>query len=107
MEKINLIIPAKEKLTDLQRIIKPLIKRRQINKIILVLHKKPKIKFIKHNKLKIIVQKEKGYGSAIKEGFKISKAKYSCIFNADGSFDINDINKMIKKSKMNDFIFAS
>ena len=107
MKKINLIIPAKEKLTDLQRIIKPLIKRRQINKIILVLHKKPKIKFIKHNKLKIIVQKEKGYGSAIKEGFKISKAKYSCIFNADGSFDINDINKMIKKSKMNDFIFAS
>ncbi len=107
MEKINLVIPAKEKLTNLHRIIKPLIKRRQINKFILVLHKKPEIKFIKHTKLKIIVQKEKGYGSAIKEGFKISKAKFSCIFNADGSFNINDVIKMINKSKNNDFIFAS
>ena len=63
--------------------------------------------FIKHKKLKIIIQKKPGYGSAIKEGFKISKSKFSCIFNADGSFDINSLKYMIPLTKKFNFIFAS
>ena len=107
MQKINLIIPAKEKIENLKIIINPLLRRKEINKVILVLHKKNETKFIKNKKLKIIVQKEKGYGSAIIEGFKISKSKFSCIFNADGSFNPNDLSKMIKLTKKNDFIFCS
>ncbi len=107
MQKINLVIPAKEKIENLYSIIKPLLKRNEINQIILVLSEKNKKKFIKNKKLKIIIQKKPGYGSAIKEGFKISKSNFSCIFNADGSFNANDLPKMIKLSKKNDFIYAS
>ena len=107
MQKINLIIPAKEEIENLFNLINPLIKRKEINKIILVLDKKNKKKFIKNKKLKIIVQKKSGYGSAIKEGFKISKSKFSCIFNADGSFNADDLPLMIKLTKQNDFIYAS
>lgn len=107
MLKINLIIPAKERVQDLYKIIRPLIKKSYINQIILVLHKKYEGKFIKSKKLKIIVQKHPGYGSAIKEGFKISKTKFSCIFNADGSFNLNDLPKMIRLAEQNDFVFAS
>ncbi len=107
MQKINLIIPSKEKIEHLYKIISPLLRRKEINKIILVLNEKNKKKFIKNKKLKIIVQKKSGYGSAIKEGFKISKSKFSCIFNADGSFNANDLPSMIKLTKQNDFIYAS
>lgn len=107
MQKINLIIPSKEKIEHLYKIISPLLRRKEINKIILVLNEKNKKKFIKNKKLKIIVQKKSGYGSAIKEGFKISKSKFSCIFNADGSFNVNDLPSMIKLTKQNDFIYAS
>lgn len=107
MQKINLIIPSKEKIEHLYKIISPLLRRKEINKIILVLNEKNKKKFIKNKKLKIIVQKKSGYGSAIKEGFKISKSKFSCIFNADGSFNANDLPLMIKLTKQNDFIYAS
>ena len=107
MQKINLIIPSKEKIDHLYKIISPLLRRKEINKIILVLNEKNKKKFIKNKKLKIIVQKKSGYGSAIKEGFKISKSKFSCIFNADGSFNANDLPSMIKLTKQNDFIYAS
>ena len=68
---------------------------------------KNKKKFIRNKKLKIIIQKKPGYGSAIKEGFKISKSEFSCIFNADGSFNANDLPKMIKLTNKNDFVFAS
>lgn len=107
MQKINLIIPSKEKIEHLYKIISPLLRRKEINKIILVLNEKNKKKFIKNKKLKIIVQKKSGYGSAIKEGFKISKSKFSCIFNADGSFNANDLPSMIKLTKQSDFIYAS
>lgn len=105
--KVNLIIPAKEDERNLPGIIKPLLKNKNIKNIILVLHKKNKKKILTNKKLKIIVQKKPGYGAAIKEGFKISDAKFSCIFNADGSFNIKSLNKMILLTKKNNFVFAS
>jgi len=51
MQKINLIIPAKEEIENLINIINPLIKRKEINKIILVLDKINKKKFIKKTRL--------------------------------------------------------
>ena len=107
MQKVNLVVPAKEKIENLFGLINSLLKRKEINKIILVLSEKNEKKFIKNKKLKIIVQKKPGYGSAIIEGFKASKSKFSCIFNADGSFNANDLPKMIKLTKKNDFVFAS
>ena len=57
MQKINLIIPAKEKIENLFELINSLLRRKEINKIILVLSEKNKKKFIKNKKLKIVVQK--------------------------------------------------
>ena len=50
-----------------------------------------------------------GYGDALIHGIKQCKTKYFCIFNADGSFNPSEINKMLKtlQSKKLDFIFAS
>ena len=47
MQKINLIIPAKEKIENLKIIINPLLRRKEINKVILVLHKKMKLNSLK------------------------------------------------------------
>ena len=59
--------------------------------------------------IKIYYQKNKGYGSAIIEGIKITDTEYFCIINADGSMDPIYLDKMIKKVKTNnlDFLFAS
>ena len=104
--KIDLVIPAKENFSDLKKFALTLTKQKNVNKIILVLHTKNSGK-INSKKVKIIVQKKPGYGSAIKEGMKHSKSKYACIFNADGSFNIKSLKLMIKKLDKNDFVFAS
>lgn len=107
MAKINLVIPAKEEINDLISLIKVLVKKKFINKLIIVLDENNKTNFFKHKKVKII-SKNKGYGSAIKEGFKKSKTKYTCIYNADGSFNIDDLPKMLRlTNKKIDFVFAS
>ena len=46
----------------------------------------------------LIIQKRKGYGSAIIEGFKKAKNKFGCIYNADYSFISNPKKENIKKS---------
>ena len=48
MKKINLVIPAKEKIENLHVIIKPLLRRKEVNQIILVLSEKNKKKFIRN-----------------------------------------------------------
>ena len=70
MDKINLIIPAKEEISNLFFIIKPLLKRNEINKIILVLHKKNNKKFINNRKLKIIIPRIFNFYRGIKMFFK-------------------------------------
>ena len=50
-----------------------------------------------------------GYGNALIEGINYCKTKYFCIFNADGSFNPDEIKEMMNKINLNniDFIFAS
>jgi hypothetical protein len=106
MQKIDLIIPAKEKSEHIIILLNNLIKIKFIKKIIVVLEKDKNIIF-KNNRVIIINQKKRGYGSAIKDGFKKSKNKYACIFNADGSFNIFDLPGMLNLIKNKHFIFAS
>lgn len=105
--KIDLIIPCKEKNEHISILLNELTKKKFISKIIVVLEKNKNIRIYKNKKVIIINQKENGYGAAIKDGFKKSQSKYSCIFNADGSFNISDLPNMIKVAKNKDFIFAS
>jgi len=106
---ITLIIPAKHESISLPIVLRELEKYNY--EILVILDRNDietieSIKFLKH---KLIYQKKKGYGDAIICGLNNSQTKYSCIFNADGSFQEKDIIKMkdlIIKSNL-DFIFAS
>ena len=104
---VTLVVPTKEEIPHIINLLKSIVKSRYVKEIIVVLEVNVPNKFFKHKKVKLINQKNKGYGAAIKEGFKKSKSKYTCIYNADGSFDLNDLKKMIKLTKRYDFIFAS
>ncbi len=106
---ITLVIPAKNESESLPLVLTEL---KKFNfKIIIIVEKKDKetINSIKHFKKKLIFQKKKGYGDAIKLGIKNVSTKYFCIFNADGSFNPIEIPKFLKvlKNKKKDIIFAS
>jgi len=109
MKNITLIIPAKDESESL-----PIVLRR-LNKFdykkMVVVHRSDKktIDAIKKLKTKIIYQNNTGYGDALIKGIDSCKTKFFCIFNADGSFKINEIQKMkkmIDKENLN-FVFGS
>lgn len=63
----------------------------------------------KFNDVKVLIQKDSGYGSAIREGIKSVDTEYFCIINADGSMDPSYLKNMLKhvQDKNLDFLFAS
>lgn len=67
------------------------------------------INSIKKFNCEIIYQINRGYGDALIQGINQVKTKFFCIFNADGSFDPKEIQKMLDKliNEKYDFIFAS
>ena len=93
MNDLTLVIPAKRESESLPTVLKEL-KKFKI-KILVVLEKQDleTINSIKKFNCKILYQKNKGYGDALILGIKNVKTKYFCIFNADGSFDENDLPK--------------
>jgi len=104
---LTLIIPAKYESESLPIILADL---KKFNfEIIVSLRPEDEltIKAIKSHNVRIIMQKNKGYGNALIEGINACKTKYFCIFNADGSFDENDLPKMLDLNKKNDFIFTT
>ncbi len=108
MKNITLIIPAKNESESLPIVLNELNKFKCKKIIILEKNDQNTLKSIKKYKCKILVQKKTGYGAAIIEGVKNSRTKYSCIFNADGSFKPQDLWRMKKKAEEgNDFIFGS
>ena len=107
--EITLIIPAKNESESLPKVLNEL-KRYNINKNVILERKDIlTLKSIKKYKCKIILQKNKGYGGALIEGIKSVNTKYFCIFNADGSFNPNEIKWMLNKINKNDadFVFST
>ena len=107
MTDLTLIIPAKKEKESLPKVLQNL---EYLNhKIIVSLPKNDleTIKSVKNFNILIHEQIGKGYGNSITEGINKCSTKYFCIFNADGSFEINDLEKMLIKCKNNDFVFAS
>jgi glycosyltransferase involved in cell wall biosynthesis len=108
MENITLVIPAKNESESLPIVLDELEK--YACKKIIVLEQKDysTLNSLKDRNCKIIIQKKSGYGSAINEGISNSTTKYSCIFNADGSFDPTDLDKMKNEiDSGSNFVFAS
>lgn len=109
--EITLLIPAKNEKESISYVLQELKKYKF--KILVILEKSDvdTLKGVKKFKNQIVFQKknEKGYGSAILKGLKRAKTEYFCIFNADGSFNPNEIKNMKKilTNKELDIIFAS
>ena len=104
---LTLIIPAKYESESLPIILDNL---KKFNfEIIVSLRPEDEltINAINSHNVRIVMQKNKGYGNALIEGINACKTKYFCIFNADGSFDENDLPKMLDLNKKNDFIFTT
>ena len=107
MNDLTLIIPAKNESESLPKVLSEL---KNFNcKILVSLQKDDEktINAIKSFDIKIHTQKGKGYGNSLIEGIYNCKTKYFCIFNADGSFESNDLYKMHKLIQTNDFVYTS
>jgi len=109
MEHLTLIIPAKNEKESLPSVLSELKKYNL--KIIVVLEKEDldTINSIKEYDCKILHQINKGYGDALVQGIRNVKTNFFCFFNADGSFNPNELKNMYDLAiKGNaDFIFGS
>ena len=110
MSDLTLVIPAKYESTTLPTVIKELKNSNLKLNIIIVVPKYDleTINAIKEFDCKLLLQDGEGFGNAIRQGISSSTSKYTCIFNADGSFDPKYLSEMIKKLENNsDFVFNS
>ena len=105
---LTLIIPAKNESESLPMVLNSLKKFNYNIIVSLSENDHETINSIKnYENVQILKQNKKGYGSAIIEGINACKTKYFCIFNADGSFDENELPKMLELNYQYDFIFTS
>jgi len=109
MNDLTLIIPAKNEAESLPIVLNELKKYNYKTDIVLHATDIGTIQVIKEYDVNIVYQDNLGYGDALIHGIKQCKTKYFCIFNADGSFNPAEINKMyeVLQAKKLDFIFAS
>ena len=107
MNKLTLVIPAKKESETLPRVIEQL--KGLECKILVSLPSDDidTIESIKNFNVVIHKQTGTGYGNSLIEGINKCQTEYFCIFNADGSFEKNDLKKMYELCSSNDFIFAS
>ena len=108
MKNLTLIIPAKKEADSLPSVLNEI--KDFDCKVIVILESSDidTINAIKDFNCKIVYQSGKGYGNALTEGMRNVETDYLCIFNADGSFQPKDLNKMLHQCENNlDFVFAS
>ena len=111
LNNLTLIIPAKNEEESLPIVLDEL-KDYKLHKIVVIPEDDKKTyEAISDYDCEIIFQKKNGFGAALIEGLKNSKTLYSCIFNADGSFDPKDLPKMYNLLSDNnnnlDYVFTS
>jgi len=109
MDQLTLIIPAKNEKDSLPKVLGEL---KPFNlKIIVLLEKNDveTIESIKNYNCEIAFQDGKGFGNALILGASKVQTEFFCIFNADGSFNPNELKNMLQtiNLKNSDFIFAT
>ena len=108
MNNLTLVIPAKYESRTLPIVLKEIYDMKLSCKIIVVVpeYDQSTIEAIAKFDCKILKQKGEGFGNALIQGLRESDTKYSCIFNADGSFDPKYLLDMIQKlDEGTDFVF--
>jgi len=108
MSNITLVIPAKNEPESLPKVLDEL-KNFKVNKLIVMSKDDLKtLEAIKEYKEDILFQSGRGFGNALREGINSVTTKYFCVFNADGSFDPKDLEKLEEKlDNGSDFVFSS
>ena len=108
MKNLTLIIPAKNEEDSLPQVLEE-IKNYECDKIVILEESDFKtINAIKNFNCKLVYQTGRGYGNALIEGLNNVKTDYTCIFNADGSFNPKYLEEMLDLCKGDrDFVFAS
>ena len=109
MKNLTLIIPARKEKESLPLVIDEMKNLDCKKKVILTSDDIETIDAIKNLNVDIIYQDHRGYGDALITGINNVDTDYFCIFNADGSFNPNELEKMMSKINSDnlDFIFAS
>ena len=111
MNNLTLIIPAKYERESLPAVLDEILKISLGCKLKICLSKNDleTIDAIKKYPVEVLFQKNLGYGAAITEGIENNTNEFFCIFNADGSFNPNELPNMMKlmQEKNLDFLFAS
>lgn len=109
LRKLTLLIPAKYEKESLPIVLKSIENFNCKKLIVMSKDDFETINSIEEYECDVLFQKQSGYGNAIIEGINNIKTEYLCIFNADGSFDHNDLEKMYSLAVYEnlDFIFAS
>ena len=108
MNDLTLIIPAKNESESLPLVLDSL---KDLNLNITISLKEDDLSTInsikQYNDVKLYFQSGNGYGNSLKEAISKCETKYFCIFNADGSFQRNDLIEMYKFIADNDFIYTT
>jgi glycosyltransferase involved in cell wall biosynthesis len=110
MDKLTLVIPAKNESESLPTVLKELEIIKIKTLVVIPVEDKTTKESIQNFNCKIIEEKNgKGYGNALRTGINQVETDFFCIFNADGSFDPKDLNKMYQILDKNnaDFVFCS
>ena len=108
MDNLTLVIPAKYEFSSLPIVLQEIKDMKLSCSIIVVVpeYDKSTIEAISKFDCKILIQKGEGFGNALIQGLNESNTKFSCIFNADGSFDPKYLAEMSNKLDQGmDFIF--
>ena len=107
MNELTLVIPAKNEKESLPKVLQVL--KNHNCKIIVSLQENDYETLDSIKNFDVIIHKQTGtgYGNSINEGIKKCSTKYFCIFNADGSFEDRDLEKMLIECENTDFVFAS
>jgi len=112
MNRLTLVIPAKNESDSLPKVIEELKDLNFDFKIIVIIPKNDELtkESIKNFNCKIVEEDNgKGYGNALRTGINQVETDFFCIFNGDGSFDPSYLSEMIKKvaTENLDFVFCS
>ena len=109
MNNLTLLIPAKNESESLPKVLEEIKNLNCKKKIILKKDDTLTINSIKNFDVDLIYQNNSGYGDALITGVNNLDTNYFCIFNADGSFNPNELPEMLNivKNSNTDFVFAS
>ena len=109
MEDLTLVIPVKNESESLPTVLSNLNNFNCKKIIVIDPLDNETFEVTKNFNCKTVMQKNKGYGNALIEGINSVQTSFLCIFNADGSFNSDELISMRNKIISNnyDFIFAS